>query len=91
MAAASDKDHRRAKGLEPVHVWVRGTDKTAWQAFAEKRGQSLTEVIVEALRRHLAYPPPVPEPVTQPPPVPLPDAAPAPGVKRGRGRPKKKT
>lgn len=55
------------------------------KAFATERGQTFKDVVVEAMRRHLAYPPPAPQPVTVPPPVPFPgaDAAPAPAKKKG--------
>lgn len=47
------------------------------KAFAAKRTQTFKDVVIEALRRHMAYPPPAPEPPVEPPPVPLPDAKPA--------------
>ncbi len=45
--------------------------------FAADRGQTYRSVVVDALRRHLAYPPP------------LPDTAPAPIPDAGNGSPKK--
>lgn len=69
-------------GLLPVHFYVAKEIKAAWQEFAAERGSSLSAEITEAMRRHLAYPPPVAQ---LPPPEPLPD------VKRPRGRPRKKS
>lgn len=58
----------------------------AVERLAAVRGNKFREEVIDALRRHVAYPPPPPTP-----PAPLPDAAPAtpPPPKRGRGRPKK--
>lgn len=41
--------------------------------FAKKRGQGFKDAVAEAMRRHLAYPPPPPAP--EPPPAPYPDSA----------------
>jgi hypothetical protein len=45
------------------------------QGFAESRGESFKEVVMQAIRRHMANPPPPPVPVTPPPLVPLPPVA----------------
>ena len=51
------------------------------KAFAKSRGETFRKVVEDALRRHMAYPPPVepPPPPAPPPPVPpphpFPDAA----------------
>lgn len=81
MAKSDDTKHR--PGQSPLHLWIADADKKALQAFANDRGQSLREVVIEAIRRHMTYPSPLPEP---PAPVPLPDVP-----KRPRGRPKKKS
>jgi hypothetical protein len=59
------------------------------KAFAASRGETLKEVVIGALRRHMAYPPqpkppPVPPPI--PDPDPLPDAEPAPPAEKKRKR-----
>ncbi len=43
------------------------------KTFAMDRGQTFKDVTIEALKRHMAYPPPKPEPPKELPPVPLPD------------------
>lgn len=54
------------------------------EAFAENRGQSFKAVVVEALKRHMANPPPLPSEVPLPP-VPVPaDDKPAGKSKRAR-------
>ena len=45
--------------------------------FAQSRGESFKEVVIQALRRHMAFPPPPPPPVVPPP---LPPIAPLPPV-----------
>jgi hypothetical protein len=58
------------------------------EAFAAGRGESFKAVVLHALRRHLKYPPPVPDPE---PAEPLPDSpiAPPPARKPTR-KPAKK-
>jgi hypothetical protein len=53
----------------------------AVEEFAKARGESFKAVVLHALRRHLKYPPPAPEPE---PAEPLPDcpAAPNPRTRR---------
>jgi hypothetical protein len=83
MAASDDKKHR--PGQLPVHFWVDEAKKKDWQEFADGEGKSLREVIIEAMARHLLYPPPRPK-KAEPPVAPLPDAP-----KRKAGRPKKES
>ncbi len=54
------------------------------RAFAEGRGERAKDVVVQALRRHMANPPPPPQVPADPPLPPAP--APAPPQKRGRPR-----
>jgi hypothetical protein len=56
--------------------------------FAEKRGESFKAVVVDALRRHMAYPPPPPVPVAPPP---LPPITPLPPVTASEPDTKKPT
>ncbi|WP_439625954.1 hypothetical protein [Gemmata sp.] len=62
------------------------------KGFAQSRSESLKEVVIDALRRHMAYPPP-PKPAplpppAPPPPAPFPDAA-ASAPTRANVKPKK--
>jgi hypothetical protein len=52
--------------------------------FAASRGETFRAVVTEALRRHMAYPPPAPEPAPLPPPAPLPDAGKPRAAKKSR-------
>ncbi len=49
------------------------------KAFAKGRGETLRKVVETALRRHMAYPPPV-QPPPVPPPHPFPDSPPIAGA-----------
>lgn len=49
----------------------------AFAASAKERGETYTGWLVQAMRRHLAYPPPVADDT----PTPLPDAEPPPAKK----------
>jgi hypothetical protein len=66
----------RPKGTAQLGVDIDAKVLAAARAFAEERGEKLLEVVEEALRRHMAYPPPTKVPETPPPPEPLPDAEP---------------
>ena len=54
------------------------------ERLAKVRGHKFREEVIDALRRHLAYPPPPPTP-----PAPLPDAVSEVSAKGGHGRSKK--
>lgn len=63
------------------------------EAFAESRGQTFKGVVVDALRRHLANPPPPPVPQALPPLPPVTSSEPAGAVgaaPKGKGRGKGK-
>lgn len=62
---------RGSKDVKPRYIEFPADLDEQLAAFAESRGVSLKSVIVEACRRHLAYPPAVPTV------APLPDAPPA--------------
>lgn len=64
------------------------------KTFATGRGQAFKDAVAEAMRRHLAYPPPPPAP--EPPPAPLPPVTPSPvavgpakDVQAGKAKPRK--
>jgi hypothetical protein len=69
----------RKRKKRPRHFEISPELDDQFRAFLAERGTTPTYELTEALRRHLAYPPPVPDP------------APAPYVepKRPRGRPRK--
>jgi hypothetical protein len=53
------------------------------ETFAKKRGQSFKSVVVEALKRHMANPPPLPADIPLPPvPASEPESAEKPAGKR---------
>lgn len=54
----------------------------AFSQFAESRGETKREVLIAALRRHMAHPPPPPV-VPELPPLP-PVTTPGPAKKRGK-------
>jgi hypothetical protein len=56
----------------------------ALTAFAEERGMTFRAVVMDACRRHLNFPPPMPAPAPDPASEPLPDAARAPARKARR-------
>jgi hypothetical protein len=64
----------------------------AAKAFAELRGESFKYVVIEALRRHMAFPPsPPPPPAAPPPPEPFPPAGGSSGKKPpASGKPKRR-
>ena len=62
---------RPMKGTKAVTLEIPEELLTQVKTFAERRDERFREVVVEALRRHLAYPPPPPAP-----PAPLPPPAP---------------
>ena len=51
------------------------------KAFAKNRGETRKAVVIAALRRHMANPPPIPVPAPLPDLPPLPPVAVAPAVK----------
>lgn len=69
----------RKRRKVPLHFEVTPELRDEFRAFLAARGTSQTDELTHALRRHLAYPPPLPEP------APLPVETP----KRSRGRPRK--
>lgn len=77
---------KSTKGTRQLGVEVAETLIEEVRAFAVARGEKLRQVVEEALRRHMAYPPPPVPPVPPPVPAPLPDAA----GKKSAARPKGK-
>lgn len=73
---------RPSQGLKGVYVELPPEVIDEAKQFAEKRGESFREVVLAALRRHMAYPPPPPPPPAPPPP--LPEPAPFPNGTGGR-------
>jgi hypothetical protein len=69
---------RGSKDVRPRYIEMPADLDEQLAAFAAARGQTIKAVVVEACRRHLAYPPAV---VAPPPMEPLPD---------GEGRPRGK-
>ncbi|WP_439631452.1 hypothetical protein [Gemmata sp.] len=67
-------------GVKGVYVELPESLLTDARAFAADRGEKFNRVVAEALRRHMAYPPPKPEPQPEPAPVPLPGGAEEPTV-----------
>lgn len=61
---------RGSKNVRPRYVELPTELDAELEAFAAARGQTFKAVIVEACRRHLAYPPPPP---AAQPLAPLPD------------------
>ena len=69
-----------APGKKILYVEIPPDVDDGIRALARERGESLTDAVVMAIRRHLMYPPPPPEEVIPP----MPDAP-----KRPVGRPRK--
>jgi hypothetical protein len=63
---------RPSKGIVPKYIEFPSELATETEAFAKGRGESFREVVIQALRRHMANPPPPPVPLPPPPLVPLP-------------------
>jgi hypothetical protein len=61
-------------GLKGVYVELPPALVDEVKAFGSGRGQKFRDVVEAALRRHLAYPPPIepPPPPAPPPPIPPP-------------------
>jgi len=66
-----------AKGTEQLGVGINSEIIKELKAFAESRGETIRAIVEMALRRHMANPPPLPEP---PPPPALPPLTPLPPV-----------
>jgi hypothetical protein len=65
-------------GLKGVYVELPPALVDDVKAFGSGRGQKFRDVVEAALRRHLAYPPPVEAPLPPPPPPPVPPPHPFP-------------
>ncbi|HEV3440089.1 MAG TPA: hypothetical protein VG122_22165 [Gemmata sp.] len=66
-----------AKGTEQLGVGINSEIVKELRVFAESRGETIRAIVEMALRRHMANPPPLPEPL---PPPPLPPLTPLPPV-----------
>lgn len=55
--------------------------------FASSRGETFKQMVIEAIRRHMAYPsPPPPPPAPEPTPAPFPDDSATAPSKKGKKR-----
>jgi hypothetical protein len=68
---------RPSKGVVGKYIELAVSIVEEAEAFAKQRGESFKAVVEMALRRHMANPPPLPEPL---PPPPLPPLTPLPPV-----------
>jgi hypothetical protein len=63
---------RPSKNIVPKYIEFPSELASETEAFAKDRGETFREVVIQALRRHMANPPPPPVPLPPPPLVPLP-------------------